>query len=207
MMDKYQDLNSYSVGECNSTYQDKISEGFFDKYMSGDIVLDIGYKGYEANSVPILKNAIGIDFDYPGYDGKKLPFQDGYADAIWASHVLEHIPDYSAALIEWFRVLKIGGYLIINVPHMFLYERKLFLPSTWNPDHKRLYTSARLLREIEETLPLDTFRFKYLCENQSPNYNYSNDLSKHAAGPYEISCVLQKRLNRSETIQKFFEVI
>lgn len=37
-------------------------------------------------------------------------------DFVFSSHLLEHIENYQAALKEWYRVLKIGGYLILYLP-------------------------------------------------------------------------------------------
>jgi predicted SAM-dependent methyltransferase len=53
-----------------------------------------------------------------------LPFPDASQDTVFASHVLEHIEDWAASLVDWYRVLKIGGYMVIAVPHRDLYERK-----------------------------------------------------------------------------------
>src|SRR5436305_812127 len=63
----------------------------------------------------------GVDVDYPGYDGIHLPFPDESQDAVYNSHCLEHIANYHDALLEWYRVLKIGGYLIIVVPHQHMF--------------------------------------------------------------------------------------
>ena len=43
---------------------------------------------------------------------------DGSFDVILCSHVLEHIPDDRKALSEFFRVLKPGGWAILQVPIM-----------------------------------------------------------------------------------------
>jgi predicted SAM-dependent methyltransferase len=55
--------------------------------------------------------------DYIG-DARRLPFPDGTFSIVYASHVLEHTPWYSAAvtLREWFRVLAPGGRVEIWVP-------------------------------------------------------------------------------------------
>lgn len=45
-----------------------------------------------------------------------LPFQDNEFDVILCNHVLEHIPDDTKAMQELYRVLKVGGYGIFQVP-------------------------------------------------------------------------------------------
>ncbi len=47
-----------------------------------------------------------------------LPFETDYADEIWAIHLLEHLHRSQAgpALYEWFRVLKPGGTLVLELP-------------------------------------------------------------------------------------------
>ena len=69
--------------ESRKTYGLKIANGFFDKYLSGSAILEIGYKGGIDGAVPILPQAIGIDVDYPGYDGATLPFPDESQDGIY----------------------------------------------------------------------------------------------------------------------------
>jgi SAM-dependent methyltransferase len=117
--------------ESRKSYAEKIVNGFFAKYLSGEAILEIGYKGYIDGTVPIVPQAIGIDLDYPGYDGVRLPFPDESQDAVYSSHCLEHIQEYQDVLREWYRVLKIGGYLIVIVPHQHLFERRRELPSRW----------------------------------------------------------------------------
>lgn len=55
-------------------------------------------------------------------------------DAIFSSHLLEHIEDYKTALKEWWRVLRHDGYLILYLPHKNLYPNI----GHWgaNEDHK-----------------------------------------------------------------------
>jgi ubiquinone/menaquinone biosynthesis C-methylase UbiE len=61
-------------------------------------------------------------------DARDLPFADGAVDAIWASHVLEHlaIKDVGKALGEFYRVLRPNGRAIIRVPN-FDYVAKYWL--------------------------------------------------------------------------------
>ena len=61
-------------------------------------------------------------------------FEDQSQDFVFSSHLLEHIEDYRSALAEWWRVIKVGGYLVLYLPH------KHFYPNVGeegaNPDHK-----------------------------------------------------------------------
>jgi ubiquinone/menaquinone biosynthesis C-methylase UbiE len=63
-------------------------------------------------------------------------------DFIHASHCLEHMTNPMVALINWIRVVKPGGYLIITVPDEDLYEKGIF-PSVNNPDHKFTFTISK----------------------------------------------------------------
>ena len=177
--------------EARNTYALKLGGGFIEKYLSGMAILDIGYKGYENDIVAIVPQAIGVDVDYPGYDGRSLPFPDESQDAVFSSHCLEHVDDARATISEWFRVLKTDGFLVICVPHQHLYERKSNPPSRWNPDHRRFYTPATLLIDIEDALKPNTYRLRHLADNDV-NYNYSIPPDQHPAGCYEIELVIQK---------------
>jgi len=186
------DANRPVGAESRKTYAVKIANGFFDRYLSGKAILDIGYKGGLDGVVPIVPQAIGVDLDYKGYDGRKLPFPDESQDAVYSSHCLEHIKDYQNAIREWFRVVKIGGYLVIIVPHQHLFERKRDLPSRNNADHKRFYTPASLLREVEEALPEpNSYRIRHLMDNDM-NFDYSVTPLQAGVGCFEIELVLQR---------------
>jgi SAM-dependent methyltransferase len=166
-------------------------EGFFGAYLSGSAILDIGFRGGVPDALPVVDHAIGIELDFPGYDGTHLPFQTESQDAVFVSHCLEHIVNYREVLAEWYRVLKVGGYLIIIVPHRHLYERKATLPSRFNPDHKRFYTSGSLLAEVEEVLPVSGFRVRSLREIDT-GFDYSVPPDQHAKGCYDIEVVIQR---------------
>lgn len=176
--------------ESRKTYEEKIANGFFEKYMNG-IGLDIGFSGYLPNVVPILDTAIGIDTNYPGYDGRTLPFPDSSQDYVYSSHCLEHISDYRQAIKEWLRVTKVGGFIITVVPHRDLYEKKLDLPSLWNGDHKRFYTPSSLLKEFEDSLPINSFRVRHLQDNDKW-HDYSQPMNEHSKGQYEIELVIER---------------
>lgn len=165
------------------------ANGDYKKYFSG-VGIDVGYRGYREDVMPIA-NSIGVDTDYPGYDGKTLPFESETLDFVHSSHCLEHIEDYKAALQEWHRVLKVGGYMIITIPHKFLYEKRKNKPSKWNIDHKRFYTPASLLAEIEEALEVNSYRIERLIDNDL-GFDYTKGPDQHSWGCYEIEVIVKK---------------
>ena len=162
------------------------------KYLSGK-VLDIGFMGYLNGVVPITEKAIGIDLNYPEYDGIHLPFENESIDGILSSHMLEHVPtkNVSKTIQEMHRVLKTGKYIIITVPHQYLYEKKIRPPSLFNGDHKRFYTPSSLLAEIESALEPNSYRIELLKDN-SKEFNYLIPPEEHSSGCYEILCILKK---------------
>ena len=177
--------------EAANGYARRLAEGFFARYLSGAAVLDIGFRGGHAEGEPITEQAIGIELDYPGYDGTHLPFEAESQDAVFASHTLEHIVDYKATLADWYRVLKIGGTMIIIVPHKQLYERKARLPSRFNSDHKRFYTPASLMAEIEQSLPVGGYRVRSL-KDIDEGFNYDLPPEVAPVGSYEIELIVEK---------------
>jgi SAM-dependent methyltransferase len=180
------------TGEASRSFKAKLRNGFYATYVAGDVILDIGYRGAAADAVQILPHAIGIDLDYPGYDGTVLPFADGSVDTVFSSHMLEHTVDYVATIRDWYRVLRPGGFIVCVVPHQFLYEKRWQLPSRWNADHKRFYTPAALLREFEEALEPNSYRVRHLRDNDDGN-DYTIGPETHASGAYEIELVIEKR--------------
>lgn len=177
--------------ESRKSYADKIASGFFAKYMSGPNVMEIGYRGYEEGNLPIVPQAIGVDVGYPGYEGATFPFADASFDAIYSSHCFEHIGDWLGVLRDWYRLLKVGGFLVIVVPHQLLFERKRSLPSPINPDHKRFYTPRSLLGEIETAFAENSYRVRHLVENDK-GFDYSIMPYQGTDGCYEIELVIEK---------------
>ncbi len=180
-------------GESRKSFDQKVETGFWRRFITGPKVLDIGFRGYEAvkGVVPISPSAIGIDLDYPGYDGKTLPFEDESQDAVYSSHCLEHIVDYAHTIRDWHRVTKFGGHIIAVVPHAYLYEKRHHPPSRWNDDHRRFYTPASLLAEFDEALPANSYRVRYLEDNDR-DYRYQDDVGTEPSGCYEIVLVVEK---------------
>lgn len=175
------------AGEPGKSHQRRLASGMISKYLSGDVVLDIG----AGNGPAVTPDATIIDLNTPGYDGFNLPYPDESVDSIFSSHCLEHVFSPIDTLREWFRATKVGGYLFITVPHQFLYEKKAFPPSRWNGDHKRFFTPANLLSLIEKSFLPNTYRIREM-RDVDEKFNYEIDINAHSQGCYEIEVVLEK---------------
>lgn len=126
-------------------------------YMRG-LVLDLG-----CGDSKVWSKAVGVDngkdtrlFGTPikpdlAVDTcERLPFADASVDTVYSSHLLEHIEDYRAALAEWWRVVKPGGYLVLYLPHRDLYPR-IGQPGA-NPDHKHDFAPEDITAAMREVI-------------------------------------------------------
>ena len=82
-------------------------------------------------------------------DVQNMPLDDSSFDIVICNHVLEHIDDDFKAMSEIFRVLKHGGFAILQVPADYSRENTYENPAItspkereihfWQKDHVRLY--------------------------------------------------------------------
>jgi predicted SAM-dependent methyltransferase len=85
----------------------------------GDVRLDVG-----AGDIPRMGSGWTTVDRYTDADITAdmwdLPFEDGTVDCIWSSHALEHVerPLGLKSLFEWYRVLRVGGMMVIMVPNL-----------------------------------------------------------------------------------------
>jgi SAM-dependent methyltransferase len=63
-------------------------------------------------------------------------------DFVYSSHCLEHMNNPRQVILEWWKLVKIGGYIFFTVPDEDLYEQGVF-PSRFNPDHKHTFTISK----------------------------------------------------------------
>ena len=63
-------------------------------------------------------------------------------DFVYSSHCLEHMHDPRKALLEWWKLVKPGGFLFVTIPDEDLYEQGVF-PSRFNDDHKATFTISK----------------------------------------------------------------
>lgn len=132
-----------------------------DKISQDDYCLDAGCgEGYGTKLLSsAVKKIVGIDIDrkiidraskkyagdnreYQSYNGKMIPFDDNYFDAVVSFHAIEHIKDDTGFIDEICRVLKNNGQLIITTPNKTI-RLAGDMPS-WNVFHVREYSPLEL---------------------------------------------------------------
>lgn len=87
--------------------------------------------------------------DVEKVDMLQMPFRESSFDLIIANHVMEHVGDDMIALAEVVRVLKLGGYAILQTPYSAILENtwsdpgvlseKMRFEAYGQEDHVRLY--------------------------------------------------------------------
>jgi SAM-dependent methyltransferase len=123
-------------------------------------------------------------------------------DFVHSSHCLEHLRDPYQGLLNWFRILKPNGHLILTVPDEDLYEQGAW-PSTYNYDHKWTFT----INKIESWSPKSINIFELIsslgvaCETKKielldSEYRYKLPRFDQTATPVaecSIEVILRKR--------------
>jgi len=179
----------FKAGETSKAHARRTRENFFEKYCQGR-GLDVGCGGD-----PIVKDVFRWDREYG--DAQFLNgIQNETFDYVYSSHVLEHMDCPSTALKNWWRVLKPDGHLIFYVPDRDVYEKKLVLPSKWNPDHKHFFLRDRdepphtkgIIPLVRKSLPDARIIYVKNCRDG----HTITDPDTHSDGEYSIEAVLQK---------------
>lgn len=181
------------MAETKRSHERRTREGFFDKYIMGHGI-DIGVGRLDTmDGADPLTYSNCIHHDKDDCDAQFMEiYSDGQFDYVYGSHVLEHLENPIVAIENWYRICKTGGYIIITVPSVYRYEKKWRIPvSNFNPDHKRPYTPAWLLSEIEKALEPNSYLVEYV-KDCAEGYDWSIPPDQHPDGEIQIECVLKK---------------
>jgi len=113
--------------------------------------LPAGSTGVDINprNIELLKQRLPNHHVVEG-DVEALPFADSSFGNVLCTEVIEHIPDPSAALAEYRRVLQPGGVLIGSVPARSAIWKLRFLSSTC--PHTEPFHNEYLPHEVREML-------------------------------------------------------
>jgi ubiquinone/menaquinone biosynthesis C-methylase UbiE len=99
-----------------------------------------------------IARATHSDVQFDVCDGARLPYTEGYFDAIVVSHVIGHLPEPPATLAELRRVLRPGGRLAVLTPNRW-YKLCMIMPNLVNgyrpdPTVLRYYSRRSLARML-----------------------------------------------------------
>ena len=105
-------------------------------------------------------------------------FSNGSMNFVYSSHTLEHFPyeDVPKILREWWRVITVGGFLILYLPDEDTYP-KVGEPGA-NPDHKWNVNAAKV------------------CEAMPKGWELIEDQKRSDANEYSIFLVFRKRADK-----------
>lgn len=112
-------------------------------------------------------------------------------DVLIAERQLQDAADYRSTLQRWFAAVAPGGRLVITVPHAFLADRQLHLPSPWRREQRRLYTPGSLLQEVEEALAPNTYRVRW-AGDLDQDYDYALPPEVAPAGDADVALVIDR---------------
>ncbi len=132
---------TYRHNEAYAEFLANWDANFYAKYadylkpaQSGARVLDVGCgagqvvgrlteAGFEAYGVdvsePNIERASRFSSRCQFYDGKRLPFPDGFFASVGALNVLEHVEEPEAFIPELARVAAPGGRIVLSSPNFF----------------------------------------------------------------------------------------
>ncbi len=172
---------------------------FYHAYVNA-IGVDLGIEdvkrtrhGFE--SYPDIEPGSARRFGLAVADATRLPFPDKSFDVIVCSEVLEHIPDFGAALKECARLLKPGGRLAVTVPRYWpewinwaLEERYHNAPG----GHVRIFRRGALRKAVE-----------------SAGFTYRNGHHAHALhSPYWwLQCLMWDRREKSALVRAYRKLL
>ena len=87
-------------------------------------------------------------------DVRSLPFETDYFDLIYSQGLLEHFTDPEALIKEQTRVLKQGGYILVDVPqkyHLYTVIKHFLMKiNKWVPGWETEYSIGQLERLIKK---------------------------------------------------------
>lgn len=134
---------------------------YYDKFVSIPTV--------EYHPVDLMPDKYDYGIKTIEMDVTALTYPDNFFDVIICSHVLEHIPHDTKAISEMYRVLKHGGWAILNTPvnmqmektheDIYINDPQKQLELFGQPDHVRIYGKDFLTRLADAGFVTDVIDF------------------------------------------------
>lgn len=162
--------DQYAKGGIGVRYWDFRDEAAF-RYVTGDFIVDVGcgegitlekllkaFPGKKIWGVDAEAENIAIcnthNLPVMAGDVYQLPFEDGSVDCVLFSEVIEHLDTPEKALLEFYRVLRPGGRIIIIFPNDFIFKVSRILTGMikeafYDPGHVMQWTPGKIRRALD----------------------------------------------------------
>jgi len=114
-------------------------------------------------------------------DLSKLPAGVKF-DAVFSSHLLEHLKNPQQVLMDWWRVIKVGGHLVLYLPH------KEFYPNVGEPGANEDH--------LHDFLPTDIIEF---MRNMRTGWDLVVNEDRNEGEEYSFFQVYKKRNDKEQT--------
>jgi hypothetical protein len=127
-------------------------------------------------------------------DITNLPYEDCFYDAIICSHVLEHIQNDKKAISELYRILKPGGFAILQVPLSKTLKETYEDPSVVSPDEREnVFGQFDHVRIYGQDYRQKIENAGFILRLYNPvREKWSDDIAKYALNPDEDLYVAYK---------------
>ena len=178
-------------------------------------------KGIDIGCGPDPVSPMAGRFDLEDGDANRITeYVKEQFDYVFSSHCLEHMHKPHEALLEWWQLVKPGGFLFFIVPDEDLYEQGVF-PSRFNADHKATFTICKTkswspvsynVFEIANNLPNSKIIKLALQDHGYDREKYKNGMGKipiHKKFLFKCHNYIKKNIDITfpiieKEIQKYF---
>ncbi|MBX2847252.1 MAG: class I SAM-dependent methyltransferase [Acidiferrobacterales bacterium] len=153
---KYYSERIAVVERCTSSREAKILDFGCTNGVFAKAVLDSGYQNVVGYDVAEQLVALGRDKGLPLYSGDIDEFCEARKesfDFVLSYHVFEHLPSPKQTLAKLRSILKDGGRIYVNVPHIRSLQVKLLgekSPIIDPPHHIHYFTRQSLIRLLQD---------------------------------------------------------
>jgi predicted SAM-dependent methyltransferase len=145
-------------------------------------------------------------------DATNMSFFDNFFDLIYASHILEHIPDDRKAMQEMYRTLKPNGILLATIPQKFSEDTHEDFTITDPDERKKHFGQSDHVRyyglDFSKRLKEQGFHITIYCHfsllNKIENmvcdekYTYNKESEKYNLGTNDILYICKKLVQQDE---------
>jgi hypothetical protein len=171
-----------------------LAQGFLRRAIEDDLAVQLKATGDDHyNSLFSIAATVAVNSGDASEALRTVQQLKGDIGLLLIHNALQFLVETRLFLGACFSKVAVGGLMVITVPHQFLYERKLRLPSRRNRLHRRFYTPNTLLADIEEAIDPCEYRVRFLADCDV-DYDYRADLSREPDGGQDIVVALEKFL-------------